>query len=187
MTIQQLDIALLRWANNFVFQGEYSDTLIVFFVEWLPYWFVVGLAVFAVLALLPRYRRFLRWNWGMVATALAAGLIARYGAVELIRAFYDRSRPLEALADINQLLRHSPGHSFPSGHAAFFFAVAAVIGRSYPKTSIAFYIAAILLTFSRVIVGFHWPSDIFGGAMIGITVGLISQEMIRRFSKRNTE
>ncbi|MDP3727351.1 MAG: phosphatase PAP2 family protein, partial [bacterium] len=70
-----------------------------------------------------------------------------------------------------------------SGHAAFFFALAAVVGRYYPKTSVLFYAAAFSLAVSRVVAGIHWPSDILGGAVVGIAVGLLTHSIYRKLGK----
>ena len=181
--MQQIDTAVLRWANSWVFQKEWWDALIVFRVDWLPYWMVAGLLAFGLLAFLPKFQGSFRRNWEMVFTAFAAGLVARFGVAELIRAFYDRPRPFEALSNIQQLVSHESGGSFPSGHASFFFALAAVVGRYYPKTSIAFYAAALSLSGARVVAGIHWPSDILGGAVIGIAVGLLAHQLIQKYLK----
>lgn len=181
MPTVQLDFVVLHWLNTAASSSELLGALVIFLVEWLPYWFIVGLAAFGVLALLPRYRKHLRRNWEMVFVALAAGLVSRYGVAELIRAFYDRPRPFEVLSDLNLLVHHNGGGAFPSGHASFYFALAAVVGRYYPKTSLLFYAAAFSLTVSRVAAGIHWPSDIVGGAVIGIAVGLFAVSMFRHF------
>ena len=180
---QQFDAVVLRWANSWIFRNEWWDALIVFRLEWLPYWVMAGLLTFGLLAFLPKFRGSFRRNWEMIVAAISAGLVVRFGVAELIRAFYDRPRPFEILPDIRQLVSHEGGGSFPSGHAAFFFALAAVVGRYYPKTSIAFYVAALSLSGARVIAGIHWPSDILGGAVIGIAVGLLAHQLIQKYLK----
>lgn len=182
--LYQYDLALLRWANSWVFWKPWADTLTVFRVEWLPWWVVAGLLAFGALAFLPRFSRFRRKNWEMVFAALSAGLIARFGVTELIRAFYNRPRPFEILADLKQLVFHDGGGAFPSGHAAFFFAIAAVVSRYYPKTSILFFLAALNLSAARVQAGVHWPSDILGGAAIGIAVGLTTYWLAKKYQNR---
>ena len=188
----EFDLAILKWANDWVFWRAWADPLIVFRVEFLPWWMVAGLLAFGLATLpplsvvFPSFRHCRRRNWQVVIAALVAGVIARFGVVELIRAFYNRPRPFEVLPDLHQLLTHSPGGSFPSGHAAFSFAIAAVVGRYYPKTSILFYGAAFSLSFSRVVVGIHWPSDIVGGAVIGIAVGLLTHAIAKKFLKPKT-
>lgn len=191
-TVLQFDTAIVRWGNGWVFWRPWADALIVFRVEWLPWWVIAGLLAFGLAAFLPlstvfpSFRLFRRRNWEMVVIALVAAAIARFGVIELIRLFYNRPRPFEVLTDLNLLLSHSPGGSFPSGHAAFFFALAAVVSRYYPKTSILFFAAAFSLSLNRVVVGLHWPSDIVGGAVIGIAVGLFVHVIAQKFLKLKT-
>mgnify|MGYP001558745976 FL=1 len=70
---------------------------------------------------------------------------------------------------MHQLLTES-SWSFPSGHATFFFALATAVYFYNKKWGIGFFIATIFITVSRVIAGIHYPSDIIGGAFIGILV-----------------
>ena len=58
-------------------------------------------------------------------------------------------------------------YSFPSGHAALFFAMAMVIYFYNKKWGLWFFGAAILMGLSRIIAGVHYPTDILGGAIIG--------------------
>lgn len=119
----------------------------------------------------------------MIFVALVTGLVARFGITELIRAFYNRPRPFEILSDLKQLVFHDGGGAFPSGHAAFFFAIAAVVSRYYPKTSILFFLAALNLSATRVQAGLHWPSDVVGGAMVGIAVGFLAHWLAEKYFK----
>ncbi|MCL4437537.1 phosphatase PAP2 family protein, partial [Patescibacteria group bacterium] len=63
------------------------------------------------------------------------------------------------------------GNSFPSGHAAFFFAIAIIILFWRPKWGWFFVGSSILLSIARIYVGVHWPLDIIGGAVIGLASG----------------
>jgi len=64
--------------------------------------------------------------------------------------------------------------SFPSGHAAGAFAVAAVIaGEYYERRLVAWlsYGTASMIALSRVALGRHFPSDILAGAILGQSIG----------------
>ena len=64
--------------------------------------------------------------------------------------------------------------SFPSGHTANAFALAATLAWFYPSWRMAFLLLATACAVSRVIQGAHWPSDCLAGAAIGIASTWIS-------------
>ena len=92
---------------------------------------------------------------------------------QLIKPIVGRLRPCKTLEGLNVLVNCSGGKSFPSSHAANAFGQAAIWLWRYPKFKWFFIIAAILISFSRVFVGVHYPFDILTGAAVGITCGLI--------------
>lgn len=67
--------------------------------------------------------------------------------------------------------------SFPSGHAATIFTMATILWLMWPRGLVLYAAIALLVGVSRVITGAHWPSDVVGGAFIGIVTTL----WLRRF------
>lgn len=66
------------------------------------------------------------------------------------------------------------GNSFPSGHSAAAWAVAAVTVRHFPDHKWipwVIYPAAAIVTVSRVTTGHHFASDAFTGAVLGFSIG----------------
>jgi undecaprenyl-diphosphatase len=90
----------------------------------------------------------------------------------LIKHLVERVRPCNVLPGVHTLVNCTGSFSFPSSHAVNNFAGAVFLSRFYPKLRISFYIGATLMALSRVFVGVHYPSDVLGGMLIGIFVGL---------------
>ncbi len=180
------DLSILRWLNSFVFLDQRFDSVAVFVAVFLGYWMIAGVLALAVATFFRNYAHLKRKNWELAVCALVAAGVARFGITEIIRVFWNRVRPFETLSDVHQLVFRDGSGSFPSGHAVFYFAIAAVVGRYYPKTSILFYLAAFLISVSRIISGVHWPSDIVAGATIGIVTGFVTVSIAKRFSKTKT-
>src|SRR5215216_1140301 len=73
---------------------------------------------------------------------------------------FDRVRPSDRFDEPDTLLRVAHTPSFPSGHAATSFACAATLSRYVaPKAAVALYALAVLVAWSRVYVGAHYPLD----------------------------
>lgn len=69
--------------------------------------------------------------------------------------------------------------SFPSGHTAAVFALAAVLVCMYGRRFAGFYLLAAFIGFTRIYVGVHFPSDVLAGAVIGILTGCLSWRFLK--------
>jgi undecaprenyl-diphosphatase len=63
--------------------------------------------------------------------------------------------------------------SFPSGHATGAFAFASVVGAKYKAMRIPAFALASAVAISRVYLGRHYPSDVLGGAAVGLVSGYL--------------
>ena len=88
-----------------------------------------------------------------------------------LKFIFDRPRPCHVLTDVQLLVPCGSGYSFPSSHAVNNLAAAVVLSHFLPRWSWAFYTFASLMAFSRLYVGVHYPSDVLGGALIGLGCG----------------
>lgn len=181
------EIAVIQWLNSWAGVNEALDVLIIFLATFLMFWMIAAVLAFPVASLLPQYRHNLGRHKELFLTAFASAFAARVVITEFIRFFYNRPRPFEILGEVTQLVNHAAGGAFPSGHASLAFAVAATISFYYPKTSIIFWAAAILMGLARVAAEVHWPSDILGGAVIGMLSAWVVRMVSAYFvNKKNT-
>lgn len=173
-----LDLSTFQALHDISGKAAWSDSVILFFGHWLPY---VVLAAVLVLALRDFWAG-QKINAASYAVALISGLVARYGVAEAIRVFYHRPRPFIAL-DLPHLLTEM-SYSFPSGHSIFFFALAAGVFAQNRRVGSWLFVAALLIGLGRIAAGVHYPSDIVGGALLGILVGFLGARLLRAYGKR---
>ncbi len=148
------------------------DGLGIFLAQWLPYFLVVG---FLILILSQSgWRRKLYW----FAEGAMAIIVSRGIVTEIIRFFYHHERPF-SFYNFMPLISES-GWSFPSGHAAWFFAMAMTIWYINRKWGVWFFIFALVNGIARIYVGVHWPLDIIGGAVVGILSALLVHWLLKQ-------
>ncbi len=181
-----IDVVIVAWLNSWAGISEKLDIFIIFSAIFLWYWMMAAVLAFPVASLLPRYRLFLHRHVNLFVTALVSAFAARYAVTEIIRFFYNRPRPFEVAEQVVQLVGHAGGGSFPSGHASLAFAVATAVFFYYPKTGLIFFAAAILIGVSRVAAGVHWPSDILGGAIVGVASAWILHKTYQKWQQKRT-
>ncbi len=118
------------------------------------------------------------WVWkgrkpavkAIVVIGLAIGL-TDFVNHRLVKPVIHRPRPEKA--GISPILR-TPSHagwSFPSNHAANMGAAASALSYAYPAWAPAFLIPAVLVAYSRVYCGVHFPADVLAGLLLGFFIG----------------
>ncbi len=109
----------------------------------------------------------------------------------LLKPLVRRVRPCNALPleEMRLLVRRSGAFSFPSSHATNSFGMATVLAWRWPRLAIIFIAFAILVAYSRVYVGVHYPLDVLAGAILGVACGRAAIWIVvavrRRWERRN--
>lgn len=128
----------------------------------------------------------LRRSW-LAALILAAGPGLGVALQHVVKSLVDRPRPPEALR-----LAVEPSASFPSGHttgaaAILLVAVAGlwpVLQRTGSRVTalVAACAVALAVAISRLYLGVHWFTDVLGGAMFGVVIGMVTWEALVRLA-----
>lgn len=119
---------------------------------------------------------FKRAGWQSLFAHGVAGLITK-----IMKHLFGRPRPRFMHQDQWQFGPSLQGglDTFPSGHSAASFAVAAVLARHFPKGAWIWYGAAAFVALSRIARGSHFPTDSLAGALIGFLVGYVLARPIK--------
>ena len=103
----------------------------------------------------------------------------------VLKPLVGRTRPFVVNDAIEVLTRVPHDYSFPSGHTGSMVAVCAVILLCMDrKYGIVATVAALLMAFSRVYVGVHYPTDVFASIVLGFVIAVFAVKSMDRFEKR---
>lgn len=166
-----MDASIFNLINQFALKWFWLDVLAIFLAEYFGYVLLFSLLLFLAI----RFRKYFK----MIIEVIISAILARFVIVELIRWIWQRPRPFVE-NNVNLLLTHNAS-AFPSGHAAFFFAISTIIYLYNKKAGILFFIASFLICLARVFAGIHWPLDILAGAVVGILSGYLVHRVSKKF------
>lgn len=144
-----MDLLIFHSINNFALRWFWLGALGIFCANYLGYVLEIGLFVLLFL----NFKKY----WPMVWQATVAAFLARVVVAELFYHFLPRSRPFVNFP-VHLLFPGYPATpSFPSGHAAFYFALAIVVYFYNKKPAFGFLPEVFLLLLLVFLRGFIGP------------------------------
>jgi membrane-associated phospholipid phosphatase len=165
--LAELDINILRFIHHF--RLEALDP-VLYVLSYATSYVSIGIVLTLLfLSIVRKSKPFRIIFYKMVAVLILAALTSL-----LIKTAIQRERPFKAYPDIEKLSQ-AGSSSFPSGHTIEAFAIAMALSLLIPhkRVVIPVFIWAILVAYSRMALGVHYPSDVAGGMVIGVSVGLL--------------
>lgn len=177
--LHQADVWLFNAINHGLSNGLF-DMLMPLFTSvtwWRP--------IYVIALVLLLWKGGVRGRW---AAATLIVMIAMFDplSTHLLKNPINRLRPFNVLTDVNNLI-HMVGNgagSFPSNHALNNTAAAVILHHYYPRRTWLWVSLAFLIGFSRIYVGVHWPSDVLGGAALGLVGGVGLVALVRVIQQR---
>ena len=178
-TLSHIDSDLFLFLNGL--HADWLDKIMVYVTNmwvWLPLYLL--LIYWAV----KQYGK--RCWWVFLAVGLVV-LCTDQLSSHVCKPVFQRLRPCYNIDFQNSI--HLPNglaggkFGFVSSHAANTFGLATfltpVLGRFKPWTAILLFLWAIISSYSRIYIGYHYPGDILCGALLGILIGLILWKVFR--------
>lgn len=173
--LEQLDIKWMLFLNGI--NSPFWDTVM---------WYISATLTWAPLYAVILFFVFKKMKWeGVIALAFFILLIvmADQSSVKLFKNVFERLRPCHN-PDIKDLIHIVNGKcggkfGFVSSHATNTFALAMFTSLFFriKWVSYSIFIWAIIVSYSRIYLGVHFPFDVLGGAGLGILVGLVTYKL----------
>lgn len=181
--IKDLDTALFLFLNNQ--HNSFFDVVMYWATNkyfWIPFY------IFLLVVIVLKYKK----KSGLIIVAVALLItLSDQLSVHLFKEVFQRYRPCYNL-NIGNLVHLIDGcggkYGFVSSHAANSFAIAmflsVLIKHSLQKGElrnrkittlfpVSIFCWALFVSYSRIYAGVHYPSDILGGALLGVVLGYL--------------
>ena len=179
-----------EWTNPFL---DWLMATLTNFEVWLP--------ILAIATLILLWRGNFRVRSFVIVTlvtlAFTDGVFTQF-----TKKMVNRPRPVQSLAEVREvsLQKKTPailgiflpvhvsfsqppagpviGHSFPSGHAMNNTVIATMAILFFGRLGALYIIPAVLISYSRIYCGSHWPSDVLVSVLLAIGFSLIAAAVL---------
>lgn len=160
-----LDIEIFRFVNTGL-TAPFLDSVMVFMTQKMNFTGAVIIAAALIWILGKRQDRV-----GLIVLVLLVLLTDL--ASNMMKHYFMRVRPCNALDGVRLLVGCGGSFSMTSSHAANIFAAMVFLTARYRKFWPVFISIAIVVAYSRVYVGVHYPTDVIVGAALGTIMAIV--------------
>ena len=120
---------------------------------------------------------------------IAAAFLISGGITTGLKYSVNRPRPFVSYPLLIEKKSNAGNPSFPSGHTSSAFCTATSLSLAYPKWYIIApsFLWACAVSYSRMELGVHYPSDVLSGALIGTTSAWLTWKINKRLLQRRSQ
>lgn len=173
--ITQWDMAALVWVREYL-NWDALDPIMIFITNLGN----DGLVWLSLAAVLLCFRRTRRAGICVLTAMLICLLVGNLG----LKNWVARVRPYHAMEGWEVAIPHPNGFSFPSGHTMHALGAATAILLCNRKLGTAAMVLAIMIAFTRIYLGVHYPTDVMAGMVLGAAAAMLSCAAVNRIWKK---
>lgn len=164
--------------------GQHFPETITFLADRLDLW-VIACALIAGVFVNYIYHKdnFLR-SLGLDALLVSVSVLGAWLLSLFLKHLFAFPRPSEYLG-IQPIFDYGSFDTFPSGHAAFFMALAVMVYLRHRKLGCMFILLALVIGITRNMAGVHMPLDILFGWCLGGMLAYLIHHVICGMIKRS--
>lgn len=170
----RLNYRIFELINNLALKNRVIDNVMIFSSKFLPYMMMLIICATFLISVF-KHKPSNRKNAAITVLLIAVNLIINY----LIGRLYYDPRPF-VNHKVNLLFPYVRDSSFPSDHASATMSTAVGLMRVNRILGWASGILSLLVGFSRIYVGHHYPMDIIGSYLIVILTNILFHKFLEK-------
>lgn len=156
----KMNIELFKFINKLAYKNSVLDAIMIVFSKYVPYLFM---AIIAIVFLIGIFNKNNEYRKSMVSTFVFT--IMNLFISFIVGSIYYVDRPF-VHNKVNLLFPHAKDASLPSDHATGTMSIALGLGKYNKAISVTLSILSLIVGFSRVYVGHHYPADVISAYIL---------------------
>lgn len=176
--MQEFEIEILNFIQENLRNGFLDKVMLI--VTMCGNLGIFWVAVALIISAKAKYRRCsITMLIGLIMGVIIGNLIIKNAVM--------RDRPCWVVEMSDMLIANPQDFSFPSGHTLSSFCAASILFYYDKRLGIPSFAVALLIAFSRIYLYVHYPSDILGGAILGVVIAGITISATNKYLFKNKE
>ncbi len=170
--IREIDFMVLEYIREHLRNGFLDNIMpvVTAFGNMGMFWVVVALIISAK-------RKYRKCSITMMIGMIMGVILGNFVVKNIVR----RDRPCWINEIGDMLIANPQDFSFPSGHTMSSFIAATILFYYDKRLGVPSFGVALLIAFSRMYLYVHFPTDIIGGAMLGVGIAIMTVSLTNRY------